>query len=91
MTDLGELYWTDGHERVRLHLDSLRVRTRGAWLEAEIDLEPEPAGRRRLQFAFLSSPAGHGDRVHAAATIEGRPSPPRCVEFLRRMLAAALG
>ena len=57
MTDLGELYWTDGHEHVRLHLDSLRVRTRGAWLEAEIDLEPERAARRRLHLAVLSSVA----------------------------------
>jgi hypothetical protein len=91
MTDLGELFWTDGHERVRVHVDSLRIRRRGAWLEAEIDLEPEPADRRRLHLAVLSSTSEHGDHVAASAALEGRPSPPRCVEFLRRALAAALG
>jgi len=33
---------------VRAHPDTLQLRTRGAWVEADIDLEPELADRRRF-------------------------------------------
>ena len=65
------LVWRSERGHVLVHVDSLRLTETGGWLLCDLDLEPMPARRRRVRFAFHSSGNDSGDRVLAAATIDG--------------------
>jgi hypothetical protein len=65
------LVWSDDREDVLVHVDSLRVTEADSWLLCDLELEPMPARRRRVRFAFHGSVNDTGDRVLAAATIDG--------------------
>lgn len=56
----------DGADSVLVYIDTLRLSRVDGWLRCDVDIEPEPAARRRLGFGFYRS-----DTVHATATISG--------------------
>ena len=86
----GPVLWTDGRERVLVHVDSLRIERVGRWLHCDVDVEPEHARRRRVRFAFLACVNGLGDRSIAEAAIHGRGLNERCSADLQQALKTAL-
>jgi hypothetical protein len=76
--DEDRLVWTDGRERVRVHVDSLRIEQAGRWLRYDLDVEPVRARRQRIRFAFLAAVNRSGDAIHAQAAISSRRLNERC-------------
>jgi hypothetical protein len=84
--DTEPVVWSDGTDRVLVHLASLRVTRTPAWLVCDVDLEPLPARRRRVRIALHAGMHGE-DRVRAAARISG---PRRARAWLAERCAADL-
>jgi len=86
----GHLLWTDGRERVLVHVDSLRIERAGRWLYCDVDVEPDRTRRRRVRFAFLACVNALGDQMIAEAAIYGRGLNERCGSDLQQALKEAL-
>jgi hypothetical protein len=86
----GPLVWTDGSERVLVHVDSLRIEQAGRWLYCDLDVEPVHARRRRVRFAFLAAVDRAGDTILAEAAIYGRRLSERCCHDIQQALKGAL-
>ena len=63
--------WTDGSGQVLVHVDTLRVTHDRGWLRCDVVVEPEPARKRRVAFAFLAASTPAGGMVRASATVTG--------------------
>jgi hypothetical protein len=88
--EAGSLVWTDGHERVLVHLDSLRVERAGQWVCCDLDVEPGIARRRRVRFAFLEAIDRAGDSILAEAAVYRHTLDERCSNDLQHALNGAL-
>jgi len=86
----GPLVWTDGAERVLVHVDSLRVEQAGRWLYCDLDVEPVRARRRRIRVAFLAVVNRAGDTILAEAVVYGRRLSERCGNDIQQALKGAL-
>jgi hypothetical protein len=86
----GPLVWTDGDERVLVHVDSLRIEQAGRWLYCDLDVEPVLARRRRVRFAFLAAVNRAGDTILAEAVVYSRRLSERCGRDIQRALKGAL-
>jgi hypothetical protein len=82
--------WSDGHDRVAVHLDSLRTRLTGGWRQFEVDLEPMLERRRSVRFAFSDGVNADGDTVFARVTIDGDGIAEGCREDVQATLLEAL-
>jgi hypothetical protein len=85
------ILWEAPDGRILLHLSTLRVAIREGWLLANLEVETQPTGRRRLQFVFFVGSDGEGDGMQAGSTIHAdSPEGAQLAQFWGERLQRAI-